>query len=73
MLALAAQLTGCGGSAGNAPIAYRNTFTPTVPDVKLDEEVRWQVAVCTTMSDASGRTPTHAWIVLASRDVPTSW
>lgn len=52
-----------------SPVGYRYTFTPTVPDSKLDDVVGWQVAACTTTADASCMISARTWIVLATQDV----
>jgi hypothetical protein len=37
----------------NQTIGYRYTFTPTIPDNKLDEPVTWSVAACWSGNDSS--------------------
>jgi hypothetical protein len=48
------------------PIATRYTYTPTIPDAKLDHIVAWQVLGCTSSADSSCRHSSHAWMVAAT-------
>ena len=52
-----------------APIAYRYTFTPTIPDIKLDEVVAWQVGGCTKSTDSSCAFSAQTWIVISTQDI----
>jgi hypothetical protein len=51
------------------PIATRYTYTPTIPDEKLDYLVAWQVLGCTTNADASCLHSSHAWMVASTLEL----
>jgi hypothetical protein len=51
------------------PIATRYTYTPTIPDTKLDYIVAWQVLGCTTNADSSCMHSSHAWMVASTLEL----
>jgi hypothetical protein len=51
------------------PIATRYTYTPAIPDTKLDYIVAWQVLGCTTDDDSSCLHSSHAWMVASTLEL----
>lgn len=54
------------------PIATRYTYTPTIPDTKLDYIVAWQVLGCTTNADSSCLASSHQWMVASTLELDAS-
>jgi hypothetical protein len=48
------------------PIGTRYTYTPMIPDTKLDYIVAWQVLGCRSNADSSCRQSSHAWMVAST-------
>jgi hypothetical protein len=53
----------------NQPTATRYTYTPPIPDTKLDYLVAWQVAGCTTNADSSCLHSSHQWMVASTLEL----
>jgi hypothetical protein len=51
------------------PIGYRYTYTPTIPDGKLDDLVKWSVGACTGNTDSSCLFSAHAWMAITTVDM----